>query len=147
METTSRGNVRIDAQTWPNVHPLDGLKVVHLVRDILTGIQIIDRLTIWKAGVGLEGLLQRLDLVLGLETPVSDSPPKVRGHYFHIKIVSRVVCWGGHEVGVTAGNGPLTGWEHSLALGRGRLVTLTVSKSLSGIYKTHDCCKSKWIHY
>jgi hypothetical protein len=147
METTCSRNVRIDSKTWTNIHSLDGLKVIHLIRNILTSVQIIDGLTIWKAGVGLEGLLERLYSLLLLETPVAISRTKVWGHYFQIEIVGRVVCWGCHEIRVTAGNRPGDWRQISLTLGRGRLVTLTVSKSLSGIYKTHDCCKSKRIHY
>jgi hypothetical protein len=147
METARCGNVRIETETGPDIHPLDRLKVIHLVRDIFTGIQIVDGLTIRGTTIGLSWNLERRNSILGLETPVTNTPTKFRGHYFQIKIVSIVVCWGCHEVGVTTGNRPLDGWQVSLALGRGRLVTLTVSKSLSGIYKTHDCCKSKWIHY
>ena len=101
LETTGGSHIWPDAQSGSDVDPLNWWEIVHLVRDVLATVQVIDWLTPWRLlCVGVH-VLQRCNFVLGLKAPIANTTTELGSHNLDILIVGPVVIWVGHEVGIT----------------------------------------------
>jgi hypothetical protein len=116
VEATRRVHVGADAQTWTDATALDRLEVVHLVRHILTVIQIIDGLTERKTIRVRRNVLKITNRLFRLETPIAYATAEIRRHDTEIKSILGVIASIRSEVDITTGNWP-SGWQWFASLG------------------------------
>jgi hypothetical protein len=136
VETTSRWNVRIDSQTWADIHPFDGLKVVHLVRDILAVIEVIDGLAMWVSICDGRPVLKRRNSLLGSKVVVTDAPTERRVNRTKTESV-RAHTGGSARRQIRVETSHLVRGFHRYSGCRRRI---RLAESLTRKHKTDNCC-------
>jgi hypothetical protein len=104
LETTSGGHIWPHTQTGSYTNPLDWWEVVHLVRNVLAAVQIVDRLSPWGLLCVRAHILQGWNLILGLKTPITHTTTKFGGHNFDILIVRPVITGMSHKIRIAPSN-------------------------------------------